>query len=305
MRFVDKDLSDIPDIFNKPSVIAELAKIVNGKTDLIRPKVYKGEYKRDGKTESSVRDKLNIYYYTKCAYCEMHCKAEIEHYRPKLGVAEDNTHSGYYWLCYEWSNLLPSCRYCNTEGGKGTKFPINGYRVTHPPVDAAGKLESIKCIAKNDPLILENANLLHPEIDDPTTFLGFESDPEKKGIKIIGVDAQQRGSETIRICNLNREYAKLSRLEAVLHPFIVEIDRVFEYINKGLMDIANIGKALKLCFEQVIRDSQNVTLTHTLLRWFILKDNTTFGEIVLPLIENISQKEIVSEAFNNYKSGNL
>ena len=67
----------------------------------------------------------------KCAFCEtpiregMH--GDVEHFRPKGGVIEEDgskakyldkkgverDHPGYYWLAYDWRNLLPSCQLCN------------------------------------------------------------------------------------------------------------------------------------------------------------------------------------------------
>ena len=58
---------------------------------------------------------FELYRY-KCAYCEgnfQHSEAalEIDHYRPKSKVTGTD-HVGYYWLAYEWSNLLPACKTC-------------------------------------------------------------------------------------------------------------------------------------------------------------------------------------------------
>jgi hypothetical protein len=40
----------------------------------------------------------------------------VEHFRPKAGWIQDNekiNKPGYYWLAYEWNNLLLSCQICN------------------------------------------------------------------------------------------------------------------------------------------------------------------------------------------------
>ena len=66
----------------------------------------------------------------KCAYCESQISADqpgdVEHFRPKGRVmGEDGKpvliklgnkevpHPGYYWLAYDWRNLLPACARCN------------------------------------------------------------------------------------------------------------------------------------------------------------------------------------------------
>jgi hypothetical protein len=70
-------------------------------------------------------------YNKKCAYCEERIKTYIEHYRPK-GSVQGSRHGGYYWLCYEWSNLLPACHECNKfGGGKGTQFPVGNKHLTY------------------------------------------------------------------------------------------------------------------------------------------------------------------------------
>ena len=53
-------------------------------------------------------------------------------------LAKRPDHPGYYWLVYNWKNLLPACTHCNqyriarprwresinTRGGKSTHFPV-------------------------------------------------------------------------------------------------------------------------------------------------------------------------------------
>jgi hypothetical protein len=94
----------------------------------------------------------------KCAYCEVvitsNQPGDVEHYRPKGRIkeldgkvvraiigGEEVDHPGYWWLCYEWRNLLPSCIDCNrrrrhgedgTPAGKADLFPISGRRAIRP-----------------------------------------------------------------------------------------------------------------------------------------------------------------------------
>jgi hypothetical protein len=83
----------------------------------------------------------------KCAYCEARItdmNGDMEHFRPKNAVTYENgqtveirkengetiPHPGYYWLAYDWKNLLPSCEKCNRPNpgdrtlGKQNKFPM-------------------------------------------------------------------------------------------------------------------------------------------------------------------------------------
>src|SRR4051812_1734670 len=52
----------------------------------------------------------------KCAYCESPLGMEVaggsDHFRPIRSVAEHPDHPGYYWLAYDWDNLLPACGMC-------------------------------------------------------------------------------------------------------------------------------------------------------------------------------------------------
>jgi len=112
----------------------------------------------------------------KCAYCESQIidgrNADIDHYRPKALVTDEkdkpvtirfddghtDTHPGYYWLAYEWHNLLPACKYCNqltklkySTVGKKNRFPIRGNYAMHPGEERS-----------------EQPLLLHPVFDDPS-----------------------------------------------------------------------------------------------------------------------------------------
>src|SRR5215468_8122036 len=74
---------------------------------------------------------LNRLFRNKCAYCEEKLSGQpgdVEHFRPKGRVCDATfrqvfidhprwgrniAHPGYYWLAYDWDNLLPSCADCN------------------------------------------------------------------------------------------------------------------------------------------------------------------------------------------------
>jgi hypothetical protein len=96
----------------------------------------------------------------KCAYCEAKVTpqsyGDAEHFRPKgaVTVPGDNgpttvvdargaPHPGYFWLAYEWTNLLPACQKCNSgtkkEPGKRTQFPAKRHAFAPPkaPLDVA------------------------------------------------------------------------------------------------------------------------------------------------------------------------
>lgn len=71
--------------------------------------------------ECDVRGALHAMQGFACAYCQSELgreRGEVEHFRPKKGGPV----GGYFWLAYEFSNLLLSCRWCNNS--KGDRFPL-------------------------------------------------------------------------------------------------------------------------------------------------------------------------------------
>ncbi|CAN5569266.1 hypothetical protein BH09BAC4_BH09BAC4_04140 [soil metagenome] len=305
MRFVEKDLSDPPAILVENQTLIDLEAIAkSGNGEAIKTKTYQGTYKDvAGKTQSKVRDKLNLAYHGKCAYCETFTKAEIEHYRPKKAVNESPDHKGYYWLCYEWSNLIPSCHDCNTSGGKANKFPIQGIRVIAPLFDLNRVLAKNENLA-NEPLLMsEEPFLLHPEIDDPNTFFDFAIDVKQEGIELQGLDgADGRGEMTIRICNLNRQSLRLDRLQNVISHIVSQINSAFGLAASSELTMSELVKTLRVLFKQLDENTQNVHLSHTLLRKRIIESEGSFGRLVIPLLHP-DQQPLVLAAYRKYRNG--
>jgi len=83
----------------------------------------------------------------KCAYCESKVTdtewGDADHYRPKGRVVvkrggkqtivnrNGTHHPGYFWIAYDWHNVLPSCKRCNTER-KLDWFPVANSHVFSP-----------------------------------------------------------------------------------------------------------------------------------------------------------------------------
>lgn len=149
----------------------------------------------------------------KCAYCELKIipgqrAGDVEHYRPKGRVMDEHgkpvfskikRHLGYYWLAYQWDNLLPSCLACNRPGtdpkglasGKWDRFPVgNGFWA-----EGGAATENEK------PL------LLNPWKDNPRDHLIFDQ------TGIIG-HKSERGRATWEILGLNRDGLPEARREA-------------------------------------------------------------------------------------------
>jgi hypothetical protein len=149
-------------------------------------------------------------YGRKCGYCEtriLRQSCDLDHFRPKGRVMDKNrkpveivaaagtraAHPGYYWLTYDWRNLVPTCSFCNRpnsayEGasrikfGKWDYFPLEDeFRATQP-----GEEE------KEKPL------LLHPLVDEPAEHLEFDENG------IVG-GKTSRGRTTVEMLGLNED----------------------------------------------------------------------------------------------------
>jgi hypothetical protein len=170
----------------------------------------------------------------RCAYCEGSQAREdfpphAEHYRPKGTVTTRVTgvgapvrvttpegecdHAGYFWLAYDWRNLVPACQRCNS-GAKGTQFPVRArhvYKLSRADavtrfgeaavaagtvyVDPAGAwiLPSSALLDElEDPLLLHPCNPKH----DPQEHLRFDA---QGGV----VAVTEQGRETIAAFKLN------------------------------------------------------------------------------------------------------
>lgn len=299
MRFVIKNDDDKTEKLASLETLQAIQRIVDtGNKSLITDSIYRDSYDTDDGRCSYVEDKLAIAYKNKCAYCERICKADIEHYRPKKAVTEDDTHPGYYWLCYEWSNLIPSCITCNREGAKHNKFPIIGNRVRKPPKLYNGSLNLPLCKANVSPLRDERPYLLHPEVDIPEDYFTFELDAEGKGIRIKGIDDEGRGEQTIRICLLNRNELKLDRVKTVVDDFKDAIHCLFVLLEKGEINKDRLKEDILRNLQLLKNYSLDEEKTYTLLRKYIVNSSDNFDKIVLPFLDEKVRK-IVLEAFKS------
>ena len=141
----------------------------------------------------NVREPLFALHKGKCSYCERKRdkkrESDIDHYRPKTAVTEDPEHPGYWWLAYEWTNYLFSCKRCN-QSNKKNHFPLltGSSRVASPKDD----------LADEQPVII------NPIDDDPENYLSYDwRDGGGVYVKMTGTDCQQRGKCTIDILDLN------------------------------------------------------------------------------------------------------
>ena len=139
---------------------------------------------------ASVKNALIDAQHGKCCFCERKIGAEgdIEHFRPKAGVCQGEGYPlerpGYYWLAYEWDNLLWACPICNQ------RFKRNLFPLRHQAKRARNHGNEV---TREEPL------LLNPAEDDPAQYIGFRREVP------YAIRGSKRGKETIKALGLNRE----------------------------------------------------------------------------------------------------
>lgn len=128
-------------------------------------------------------------FFAKCAYCESALElidGDIDHFRPR---------AGYFWLAYQWTNLLPTCKTCN-QVYKRAQFPVEGQKAT-----SAADLPA------------ERPLLLDPLGDDPAADPIRHLEVDESGT-IVGKSL--RGTTTIQVLGLDRDSLRRQRRHAYL-----------------------------------------------------------------------------------------
>ncbi len=185
-----------------------IAAVKAGKQFKINEDLYKGKNEKH-KIHSSFFFNTVAPFFGKCVYCEENIfraqHGDAEHFRPKAAVdwvdfervkigkgKTRRDHPGYYWLIYDWKNLIPACVLCNqistknSEGkkiGKLNRFPVEGKHATQPNQEC-----------KEKPLLINPASG-HPD-DDPAEHLVVD----KTGVMI---PKTRRGETCIDVFGLN------------------------------------------------------------------------------------------------------
>lgn len=112
----------------------------------------------------SVKEALKKAQHGKCAFCESRIThvqyGDVEHFRPKKGFLRGKTltRPGYYWLAYDWDNLLLACQICN-QRHKRNAFPL-----------LRGSLRARSHLGS---LVKERPVFIHPGWEDPSREIEF------------------------------------------------------------------------------------------------------------------------------------
>jgi hypothetical protein len=214
-----------------------------------------------------IKSNLFKIYNNKCAFCENDTTAgaslQVEHYRPKAKVTEEVNHPGYYWLGYEWSNLLYACSKCNRS--KATFFPIkpSGTRVIAPSYISPGVLDYSKSRSYYKDYINEEPLIINPEVTCPRKHFTFLPSGKIKG-------NTEEGKETILKCKLYRNPLVISRKKL--------ISDVLHELKKVVSDF-NIGSVSNDTVRYIVRNEVLKLLK-------IYNDNLSFSELARTALLN-------------------
>jgi uncharacterized protein (TIGR02646 family) len=129
----------------------------------------------------------------KCCFCERQYETKwstVEHFRPKTSAnrGDGRVDIGYWWLCYEFSNLFFACPNCNT--AKADFFPL-----------AAGATPLAPEQHPNEHA--EAALLIDPCRDDPEEHLTFTWIEAQRSYQIA--PRTERGKLMIQAAQLDRD----------------------------------------------------------------------------------------------------
>lgn len=278
MKKVIKKVSPIPKPLNNCDKKIEKALEEKGKH------YFSGYYY----ASDDVKKRLIKIYGNTCAFCETDTTAgavlQVEHYRPKAKVTDDKSHEGYYWLGYEWTNLLYACSSCNR--AKSTHFPIVGKRVYNPPIIET-YLDKSKCESNYSDLVNEKPLILNPEEHNFIPELHFIISPMGRIRKI-----SKRGEETIQKCKLDRKPLTLARKKIVDDHLRYMMKDFMRYKNNKI-NLYQLEYGLKKEIERII-DRITENKPYTLLAKYMLKH---FDYFFIQRFQ-LSEQEVLNEVYN-------
>lgn len=143
----------------------------------------------------------------RCAYCETPIiesrqPGHLDHFRPKGAVKDytngkelkvtingtEDLHPGYYWLCYDWKNLLPTCHKCNSPTTETETFGKHDF---FPVEDEQKRAINPDDIIDDETPLLINPTEINPDDHlymDKTGTMFWRSKKGKICVKILGLN---------------------------------------------------------------------------------------------------------------------
>jgi uncharacterized protein (TIGR02646 family) len=228
----------------------------------------------------ALREAFDAFSYGKCWYTESKNPGsddDIDHFRPKGRVAEDDKHGGYYWLAFDWTNLRLSCHRANRPrinpetgylGGKADYFPL---------IDSTKRAYD-----KSDDIRLEEPALLDPTNLVDVSLLTFDTSGDATLVPRFKGDptAERRLDASIRYLHLNWPKFREERL-GVYHTVERLVDRGSRLAPPaGQMNIRSVTEG----FRCVLHDLKALT-----------KPDNTYSRAARAYIETFSHEWWISD----------
>jgi uncharacterized protein (TIGR02646 family) len=191
-----------------------------------------------------VKAQLETSHRGKCCYCEMnfdehrpYAFAYVDHWRPKSSFrqarGEKRVWPGYYWLAYDWDNLLLSCAFCNST--KSDLFPLED--------------QSTRALDHRMSLDEETPSILKPDRDrDLHLHITFVNEVPKgltprgcKTIKTLGLASDAHEPRLTYLNMIRKARRKCIELMCKIDPD--QVDRLeLEYLRKTVRDAVEPDK---------------------------------------------------------------
>ena len=195
---------------------------------IINSKLAKLKIKKEIYGDRTVKVQLIADQYGKCCFCEAKFTAnsygDVEHFRPKKAYKNGRKliYPGYYWLAYDWNNLMFSCEKCN-RSFKKNEFPL---------LDETTRVKNHTEAAK---IPQEKHALINPITENPEDYIKFNQHIP------VAINDNERGKISIKLYGLDRPELNTDRLE------YLNIMKVCEpYLNIDENDEEQINAAMPL-----------------------------------------------------------
>jgi 5-methylcytosine-specific restriction endonuclease McrA len=240
-------------------------------------------------------ESLMTLYNDKCAICERlrGTELEIDHYRPKKernnNSGTEYNQTGYYWLAYEWSNLIPLCSKCNKN--KSNKFPLRSW-------DNTNRISSHNNINTLNPFNPYNLDWLQSQELPLMINPEFDKNPERHFIfhsngRVVG--RTEEGDETIKICKLNRKDLIRERLK-ICEKYANSIKLALVGYNDH-KNRSRLEGELEATFKKIKLNS-HIDESHSYYNLFIYRYYHHFIDLKLP----VNLRGISTKYFNQFKN---
>jgi uncharacterized protein (TIGR02646 family) len=179
-------------------------------------------------------DALHVLQGGKCAYCERatgRAGSPTEHIRPKNGVEVECTAAPgrdperYWWLAWDWHNLVFACATCNCQANKGNRFPLEpGSPVVAGPTSPAAYPLPDSAFDT----AVERRLFVHPREDDPLEHLEWAPTNRADPVRLWRLSVSGRstkGERTIDVLDLTAAIEDIQTyLTVAVWPWIEEIE---------------------------------------------------------------------------------